>query len=388
MIPTPIDAITEDVLHTLITNGVAEGRTIDYKRELPGGTDGDKKEFLADVSSFANTSGGDLVFGVDEDKGVPFAIPGFQSVDPDLEVRRLESIIGSGLEPRIRYAARVITCSKGEKVLVIRVERSWSGPHRVTFKGNDKFYGRNSAGKYPLDVDELRTAFTFSATVTERIRAFRTDRIISLVNNQTPIPFMSSPKIVLHCIPVQSFGSQTEYDVLPVFDNPIRLQPMATSNWDRRLNLDGVLAYGTGKPSTSYVQLYRSGVIEAVEGRILSHEYQGKPTIPSVAYEEYILQYLPRCFQLQREIGASTPIVVAMTLTNVRGLVMGVDSWPFGDNAGNPIDTNTIILPETVVQEFSTPIIAILKPMFDLVWNACGYRASKNFDANGNWITR
>ena len=26
--------------------------------------------------------------------------------------------------------------------------------------------------------------------------------------------------------------------------------------------------------------------------------------------------------------------------------------------------------------------------MFDLVWNACGYPASKNFDAGGNWITR
>ena len=154
LIPTPLDAITEDVLLALINNGVSEGRTIEYKWDLPGSSDGDKKEFLADVSSFANTSGGDLVIGMDEDKGLPIAIPRVQCADLDLEVRRLESIISSGMEPRIRYAVKAVTCDGNQKVIVIRVERSWSGPHRVIFKGHDKFYGRNSAGKYPLDVNE------------------------------------------------------------------------------------------------------------------------------------------------------------------------------------------------------------------------------------------
>ena len=64
MILKPLEQIAADHLPALITNAVSEGRTIDYKRELPGNSDGDKKEFLADVSSFANTSGGDLVFGM------------------------------------------------------------------------------------------------------------------------------------------------------------------------------------------------------------------------------------------------------------------------------------------------------------------------------------
>lgn len=58
------EAIAEADLLALISNAVSEGRTIDYKRELPGNSDGEKKEFLADVSSFANTSGGDLIFGL------------------------------------------------------------------------------------------------------------------------------------------------------------------------------------------------------------------------------------------------------------------------------------------------------------------------------------
>jgi predicted HTH transcriptional regulator len=158
MIQKPLDAITEADLLALITNKVREGRTIDYKRELPGNSYADKKEFLADVSSFANTGGGDLVNGMDEDQGLPTQLTGFRCTNSDVEIQRLDSILASGLSPRIRYAARLIPCNAGLKVLVIRVERSWGGPHRVIFSGHDKFYGRNSSGDFPLDVASPRRA--------------------------------------------------------------------------------------------------------------------------------------------------------------------------------------------------------------------------------------
>jgi FkbM family methyltransferase len=51
MIPKRLAEITEDDLLALISNGVAEGRVLEYKRDLPGNSDGDKKEFLADSNS-------------------------------------------------------------------------------------------------------------------------------------------------------------------------------------------------------------------------------------------------------------------------------------------------------------------------------------------------
>src|SRR5438876_5663595 len=131
---------------------------------------------------------------------------GVQTTNIDLELRRFDSIIADGLEPRIRYAAKVVDSTNSAKVIIIRAERSWNGPHRVIFKGHDKLYGRNSAGKYPLDVAELRTAFTLSATVTERISAFRTDRVIGIANNQAPVPMIAGSKIILHCIPIDAFA--------------------------------------------------------------------------------------------------------------------------------------------------------------------------------------
>lgn len=65
---------------------------------------------------------------------------------------------------------------------------------------------------------------------------------------------------------------------------------------------------------------------------------------------------------------------------------MGVEAWGF--ESGNVIGEATLIIPETVVEDLEIAPGKILKPMFDLVWNACGYPASRNFDSEGNWVQR
>src|SRR4051812_41318824 len=99
MIPKPLSQVSERDIQALVGQ-VSEGRTLDFKRDLPGGSDADKKEFLADVSSFANTNGGDLILGVDEKAGVASKIVGVSASDVDAETLRLEQIILSGLDPR------------------------------------------------------------------------------------------------------------------------------------------------------------------------------------------------------------------------------------------------------------------------------------------------
>jgi predicted HTH transcriptional regulator len=78
VISKDIGHISEEDLRTLVDNSVVERKTLEYKQSLPGNSGADKKEFLADVSSFANASGGDLVIGVTEDRetGTPISIEG------------------------------------------------------------------------------------------------------------------------------------------------------------------------------------------------------------------------------------------------------------------------------------------------------------------------
>jgi predicted HTH transcriptional regulator len=57
---------TLDDLRTLVANQIPESPILEYKEALPTRSDGDRKEFLADVSAFANTSGGVIIYGIRE----------------------------------------------------------------------------------------------------------------------------------------------------------------------------------------------------------------------------------------------------------------------------------------------------------------------------------
>ena len=77
----PIHSITEADLEELITNQTAEGKNVEYKVSLSLSSDEEKKEFLADISSFANTASGYVVYGMKEDKGLPIDLPGIPISD-------------------------------------------------------------------------------------------------------------------------------------------------------------------------------------------------------------------------------------------------------------------------------------------------------------------
>jgi predicted HTH transcriptional regulator len=210
LIGKELDKITEEDLQNLIDNIVLEGKTIEYKAALPGNTDGDKKEFLKDVSSFANAGGGDIIFGISEDPTTkePKSLDGLDLPNVDQEKTRLDNLIRDGIEPRIPAVhIKPVDLSSRKWAIVIRVGKSWASPHRVTFKGHDKFYSRNSSGKYPLNVGELRIAFTLSETITERIQKFREERIARLYANETPVPMPENAMTVLHIVPVASFAT-------------------------------------------------------------------------------------------------------------------------------------------------------------------------------------
>jgi predicted HTH transcriptional regulator len=59
----PLETLVESDLQSLVDDEVREVKTVEYKRSLPGNSDSEKKEFLADVSSFANAAGGHLICG-------------------------------------------------------------------------------------------------------------------------------------------------------------------------------------------------------------------------------------------------------------------------------------------------------------------------------------
>jgi hypothetical protein len=244
MIPKPIDAIGKADVDVLATSAIPEGRSLDYKAELPGARDDDKKEFLADVSSFANAGGGDLIFGIGEAQGVPTSIDGVGVADVNAEVLRLEQIIRDGLAPRlIGVRFHLIDGFAKGPVVVLRVPRSFSAPHMVTFKNTTRFYTRNSAGKYQMDVSEIRTAFNVSESIGERLTRFRDDRLAKIIAGETPIALQPGARLVLHLTPLSSFTLGAYIDSSIQMTMRRQLAPIAGRGWNHRHNLDGFVTF-------------------------------------------------------------------------------------------------------------------------------------------------
>jgi predicted HTH transcriptional regulator len=105
--------------------GVPEGIAIDYKRETYGGLEADKKELLKDISSFANTSVGHLVIGIETADEIPTKITALTGLNADKEVQRLDSIMRDGITPRVLgVRVKTVPMTGGGFVIVVRVPPS------------------------------------------------------------------------------------------------------------------------------------------------------------------------------------------------------------------------------------------------------------------------
>lgn len=393
MIELPLEKITFDDLDQFVQQKWPEGKSIDYKRDAYGNRDEDKKELLKDVSSFANTIGGDILIGVDEDKGVPVGIPGVVLVDLDKEKLRLEGIIRQGLEPRIDFGIHHVTTPSGSLVVIIRVKESLLFPHRVVYHGKfGEFWGRSSAGKFSMDTNELRRAFTLSDSIYEQIKAFRQNRVALIESNETPVPVYKGAKLIIHLIPVASFRSRQAFDVTTMQNSATKFPPLTASGWDHRLNLDGHLTYAKRQQETecwAYTQFFRNGIVECVLSEIESNDAQQGRLLLATRYEYRITNhYRPFSTILtsMREIGIAPPVWCLMSLTGVKGARIPVEGY-FRDEYRS-IDRDVLMLPECVIDDLQADAVKILKPMFDLVWNASGYAQSFNFNANCEWVGR
>jgi hypothetical protein len=392
MITKNVNEITEDDLQELIDNSVSEKKTLEYKQSLPGNLDADRREFLADVSSFSNASGGDLIYGIseDRDKGIPKKLEGLTVENADQVITRLENMIRDGINPRISgIVIQSIKVLKSKVALLIRIPRSWNSPHRVTFKGYDKFYTRSTNGKYPMDVTELKIAFNLSETITERIRRFREDRISKIFSNETPVPLYDNAKIVLHLIPIISFNPAQRYELNKITLHPEKLKPMVQFGFHSRHNLDGFLTYSRdseGK-SYSYVQLFNNGIIEAVEGRYLGpRENEGNLSIRGTAYELNLIESSSIYLSALKRLNVELPIFIFLTFVGVKGYFMSVGQGVFEERGEYEIDRDILLLPEVIIENYDIVLGDVLKPCFDAMWNACGFSKSPNYDDAGKRI--
>jgi len=380
------DEINEENLKTLLENSEPEKKTIDYKQTIKIKTDGEKKEFLADISSFANASGGQIIYGIKEKKGIPTEIIGINCENPDGLVSQINNIVQTSIKPKIPgLYVHLINLENDNIVIFIEIPKSWISPHMVTFSGGQRFITRNSNGKYPMDVDELRLAFLRGDTLKVQINEFKIERISKIIANEAPLRIAKGPNIIFHLIPLDSFDSQRSYDMVGIYNHPGQLPPPQSSGWDRRMNLDGIVCYSKNRDENyaySYVQLFRNGTIEAFKTiPIWKNDNDDKEYMSSTGLEKSIIEVFNEYISVIKSLGVKPPIYISFQMLNIRNLRMsynGIHRPP-----DTPISEDAIATRDIIIESFDASLEEEFKYEFDRIWNAAGFIRSPNYDRKG-----
>lgn len=395
-----IDTISSEDLALLVANGMGESRTLEYKEGLPGGTDQEKREFLADVSSFANAIGGDLVFGAREARdesgrptGIPEAIVGVDASNPDQAIQRMENALRDGVAPRIPGVRfRVLGQFARGPAVVVRVPRSWAGPHMVAFQQSGKFFTRHSGGKHQLDVNELRDAFLNSRSASERAEDFRTTRLGRIIGGGAPVPLASEKVLCIHAIPHGALFGALAVDLQRAASSSGELRPIEARGWGPRFNIDGVIsiaAMPAGANSTGYVQLFRNGIVEIAFSDVYFDPPPDMRTPVAGVGAGHVAQELAGAFQrtvaLFRILEVSQPVSWFIALHGMRDVIFHVSQRRalYGRYA---FDRDTILLPEIVLADFDEPVMTTIKPALDALWQAAGLERCFDYALDGRWV--
>lgn len=326
------DTLKEEDILRLVSNKIPENRSLDYKRDLKLGPDKDRKEFLFDVTSMANTDGCCLIYGIEEAKdekgqntGIPETIVGFGIENFDKLAQAIEDNIKGNTEPRITNIALNPITVDNENVLVVGISKSLGLPVMVTFNETNKFYRRRNSGKYCV-VYELNQMFMQNLVLKESAEKFRLQRIEKVRSFKVFPTLEIGSSFFIHIIP-QSFQNDQLLDLTTAHESGLTkfMRPMNLSGWDEMYNVDGYATWsGMGKPKiTSYDQLFRNGIYE----------------------------------------------VYTSTLFSERDVV----GW------GRPFLTDEIYLPPAIIPTYEADIYNLLKPTFDIIWQSVSENQSPPF---------
>ncbi len=110
-------------LHEIIENG--ESSSVEFKRKFSS-----SEKIAKGMIAFANTKGGYILFGIDDDR----AVVGVESEKGEIEL--IDMAAKFYCEPEVKYEIDVLPIYRKD-VVVIRIPESKNKPHRLITDGKD-----------------------------------------------------------------------------------------------------------------------------------------------------------------------------------------------------------------------------------------------------------
>jgi predicted HTH transcriptional regulator len=151
-VPEPWEWQLADI-EELIKDRVQESLVLDYKASAALAKDSSKvSELSKDVSAFANSEGGTLVYGVtQDDQNYPKALD-VGSDRGTISAEWISQVIDSRISPRIRgYQTHAIDLPSGKALFVIHVPQS----ETAHMADDNRYYRRSDCRSVPMQAYEV-----------------------------------------------------------------------------------------------------------------------------------------------------------------------------------------------------------------------------------------
>jgi len=327
-------ALTEDTLRKFLDLGVPEGLYLDYKEGLSKSTEKDaKREFLKDVTAFANAAGGHLFLGVKEPADGVSVESQLVGIDEgDVLAQDLERLASTSIDPRIPDLRMVpVPLANGKSCIAVHIPPSLSRPHMVNYAGHRSFYVRHSESSFPMTTHEVREAVLTSSSSEARARIYVEHYLLKvreeLGDRQTAFFLQAMPLI----------SPESPWDVLSTpFENVLRGDARRdkyhygadlASNVTPRPTIDGLLGQDQREHPTWATEVHRTGYV-SVFYRDIQIEKVG-------AVDRFVVHsgtcdiFRAFCHMLKELLQVSStdvPYLVACAYLNARGTCLWTES--------------------------------------------------------------
>lgn len=325
--PEKLKNIDQAFLESLINNGIEENLHLDYKQKF-----GSNAEIAKDISSFANSSGGYIIYGIKEVGHKPAEIIPLSGTNTR---EKLDQISRNGIDPSLEVRIHPVDVSiKGKtgQVFIVYIPKKYPFIRQAIKRG--KYYKKTEFTSSPMSHDEIKTAFDLIYQYDKRIDVSYQNRLHELNEGQYQMNILEGAKIFIHFISIDSILQNKVLDLEPLYEDfDEHLNPLGcTINTEIERNAEGLIVscgpeYYT-KEYVGYVQLYRNGMMEIVDS------YSLKPTtqLYGIRYknpvkilgvwnlEKSIIKSCHMYLNSLNKIGVDLPIYLYISYKNLRDI--------------------------------------------------------------------
>ncbi|MFX1396843.1 MAG: helix-turn-helix domain-containing protein [Promethearchaeota archaeon] len=389
--------INQEFLKNLILDGIEESIHLEYKRELGN----NNAEIAKDISSFANSDGGNIIYGIVEDNHKPTKI---KPLDPKDTRETIDNIALTGIDPplNIRIFPIDVNVDGNEgQVFVLYIPRKY--PYLHYTKKNKRYYKRANNSSIPMERYEIEEAFKIkiekSQKIADHIKIIESEFknlpaikhselifkfTISPINFSTPL-FEINEDMDKFLMKQQLTKTPIENEfVFPIqssYDKPFSRAEDYLYRSDEEKNLsdllirkDGIIIYDlhfkwykshndsehpfTIQDPDIYKKLLKRGLIE------------GERKIDILFVIDYFLSFLNFLYQFFTEVNYYDDINIKMDIQGIGAYIEKSYGKKFRQSSLKPIenDYNIELIPNEKVR--------IVKEMFKTVFNGFGISGS------------